>query len=233
MCERRSIPLEMYTEFPMRESARDRAYRILKKAIIMLELEPGTMVSEADLAAKIGFSRTPVREALIELSKTKIVEVYPQKGSMISKIDYNLVEEARFMRLVLEVAVVELACDAASEDDVLALEENLARQNFCLANNSADKLLELDDMFHKRIFLIANKAQTYYFLESMAVHFDRVRKMSLNTIKDIKIVSDHQSILVAVKEKDKAAAKFHVEKHLSRYKIDEELIRQKYPTYFK
>jgi DNA-binding GntR family transcriptional regulator len=225
--------METPVERSAKESARNRAYRILKDSIINLQLEPGSMVSESDLAANIGLSRTPIREALMELSKTKIVEIIPQKGSLISKIDYDLVEESRFLRLVLELAVVELACDSACEEDLLELEENLVMQDFCVSNSNADKLLDLDNQFHKKIFYIANKLQTYYLLETMSVHFDRVRKMSLNTVKDIKIVSDHQSILKAIKEKDKAAAKQHMEKHLSRYKIDDALIRQKYPSYYK
>ena len=52
-------------------------------------------------------SRTPVREALLELAKSKLVVIYPQRGSFVSKIDYNLVEESRFVRLVLEKAIVE------------------------------------------------------------------------------------------------------------------------------
>jgi DNA-binding GntR family transcriptional regulator len=225
--------METITDGTVKESARERAYRILKNSIIMLELEPGTMVSESDLAAKIGVSRTPVREALMELGKTKIVEIIPQKGSFISNIDYNLVEESRFMRLVLEMAVVELACESATDEDLLELEENLVMQDFCISSSNTDKLLELDNQFHKKIFCIANKLQTYNMLNAMSVHFDRVRKMSLSTVKDIKIVADHQAILKAIREKDKAAAKQHMEKHLSRYKIDEQPIREKYPEYFK
>ncbi|MDR1135050.1 MAG: GntR family transcriptional regulator [Clostridiales Family XIII bacterium] len=225
--------MEMIFDSTTKETARERAYRILKNSIIMLELEPGTMVSESDLAAKIGLSRTPIREALMELGKTKIVEIIPQKGSFISTIDYNLVEESRFMRLVLELAVVELACESATDEDILELQENLVMQDFCISVSNTDKLLELDNQFHKKIFCIANKLQTYNLLDSMSVHFDRVRKMSLNTVKDIKIVADHQAILKAIQEKDKAAAKQHMEKHLSRYKIDEQPIRQKYPGYFK
>ncbi|MDR0423986.1 MAG: GntR family transcriptional regulator [Clostridiales Family XIII bacterium] len=229
--------METITDGTVKESARERAYRILKNSIIMLELEPGTMVSESDLAAKIGVSRTPVREALMELGKTKIVEIIPQKGSFISNIDYDLVEESRFMRLVLEMAVVEIACESAVDEDLLELEENLVMQDFCISSFNSDKLMELDNQFHKKIFCIANKLQTYNMLSAMSVHFDRVRKMSLdtveNTVKDIKIVADHQAILKAMREKDKAAAKQHMEKHLSRCRIDEQRIREKYPGYFK
>jgi DNA-binding GntR family transcriptional regulator len=57
--------------------------------------------------------------------------------------------------------------------------------------------------------------------------------MSLNAIKDIKIVSDHQAIAEAIKQRDAELAGQLMEKHLSRYKIDESAIREKYPTYFR
>ena len=52
-------------------------------------------------------SRTPVREALVELMKTRIVEILPQKGTYVSYLDYDLVEEARFMRMTLELALLD------------------------------------------------------------------------------------------------------------------------------
>ena len=103
------------TERLPRETGRDYALRTLKDNIVRLALKPGSLVSENELAAEMGLSRTPVREALIELSKVKIVEIYPQRGSAIALIDCHMVEEAGFMRRVLECAVIELDCMLADE----------------------------------------------------------------------------------------------------------------------
>ncbi len=100
--------------------------------IIRLELAPGSRVSEKNLADEMGLSRTPVREALIELARGGIVEIYPQRGSMVALIDYSLVEEARFMRSVMENAVVRLVCEMAKPEDILKLGENLKLQEFYL-----------------------------------------------------------------------------------------------------
>ena len=66
-----------------RESSRDYALRIIKDNIISLRLEPGSQISENELATEMGLSRTPVREALIELAKVKIIETYPQRKSRL------------------------------------------------------------------------------------------------------------------------------------------------------
>ena len=115
-----------------RETGRDYALRVLKENIINLELAPGSLVSENELSAMLGLSRTPVREALIELSKVKIVDIYPQKGSAVALIDYDLIEEARFMRNLLESAVVELVCEMATPQDIVMLKSNLECRAFIL-----------------------------------------------------------------------------------------------------
>lgn len=214
------------------ESARDYAVRVLRHKIITLQLEPGSMVSENELAVVLGVSRTPVREALIELAKSGIVEVYPQRGSMISKIDYRMVEEARFARLVLEKAVVEQACDLAGPAHLAMLEENLHRQAYCLEHPAPEELHALDNAFHGILFAVCGKRLTGQMLASMTAHFDRVRHISLVTVKGLKIVEDHRLIVQAVAARDKVRAVALMAAHLTRYQVDEAAIRAAYPHYF-
>lgn len=216
-----------------KETAREYAFRVIEYNIISNHLLPGSMVSENELAKEMGISRTPVREALIELNKIKLVEIYPQRGSYISLIDTVLVEEARFVRLLLEQSMVELVCDMAEKEDILALEENVRLQEFYLAEEMRDKLLELDNGFHKLLYQICNKTFTYELISKMMAHFDRVRSLSLAVIKDSKNIADHRNLLDAIKAKDVSLAKEIITKHLSRYKLDEEQLKKEYPDYFK
>lgn len=221
------------TERFAKETGREYALRMLKENIIHLDLIPGTMLSENELAGEMKLSRTPVREALLELSKSGIVEVFPQRGSALSLIDYSMVEEARFMRNVLECAVVELDCEMKAPEMLEELEANVRLQEFYLENRSSEKLLELDNQFHRMLFIMAGKPQIYSLMSSITIHFDRVRSMSLATVKELKTVSDHRAILDAVKAGDKQKARELMEIHLSRYKIDQKELREKYPDYFK
>ena len=106
------------------ENSRSYAVRVLLYNIIHLELQPGTAVSENELSTTLSLSRTPVREALIELNRIGLVEILPQRGSYISKIDYNIVEESRFLRLVTENAILKLLCDKIADADMDALDYN-------------------------------------------------------------------------------------------------------------
>ena len=101
------------------ETARQYAYRTLRENIISLDLEPGAPFNDVEMSQMIGISRTPVREAVIQLSEeSRIIEIFPQRGMRIALIDVELVEEARFLRLVLEKAAVELVCGQADEEDL-------------------------------------------------------------------------------------------------------------------
>ena len=221
------------TEQLPRESGRDYALRMIKENIIRLELEPGSSISDRELAVCLSLSRTPVREALLELAKYKVVDIYPQKGSVVSLIDYALVEEACFVRNVLETAVVELACEKITEALLEELESNVKLQRFYIQERVPDKLMELDDEFHRLLFKAAGKLQTYEMTKGMMVHFDRVRNMALGTVKDRSLAEDHQKIFEAVRDRESSKAKKLMEKHLNRYKVDEEEVRRRYPGYFK
>ena len=216
-----------------RESSGEYALRIIKESIISLELPPGSQISESELAAEMGLSRTPVREALIELSKVKIVDIQPQKKSTIPLIDYEMVEESRFMRSLLECAVVELDCEMAVPADLDRLRENIRVQNLYLDDFYSAQLLTLDNEFHGMLFSIARKSQIFALMQNISIHFDRVRSMALSSVKNLKIVQDHVDLVDAIERRDPAAAKALMEKHLNRYRIDAAALRAEYPKYFK
>ena len=215
------------------ETAREYAFRAIKENIITLDLEPGAGISENEIANFLGVSRTPVRESIQELNKASVIEIYPQRGSSVALIDSFLVEEARFLRKVLDTAVIEEACELANNMDILALEENVSLQEFYLQNAYAEKIYLLDNEFHRLIYSAAKKETIHAMQSNVMIHFDRVRSLSMKAVKDTKIVNDHRQMLEAIKSKDKEAAKTLVEKHLSRYYVDETEIRAQYPQYFK
>ena len=223
--------MTIYERMPQ-ESARDYAFRLLKDNIVSLELKPGTLISENELAMELGLSRTPVREAIIDLAKVSIIKTIPQRGSYVSLIDPKMVEESRFLRRVLDKAVIEVACESADPNAISELEENVHLQEFYLERNDIEKILTLDNQFHKLIYTAAGKDIIYDMRDSVMIHFDRVRSLSAETVKDFKIVNDHRQMLDAILAHDAETAVNLVEKHLNRYKFDEAYIREQFPEYF-
>ena len=174
-----------------------------------------------------------MREALIELSKVKIVDIQPQKKSTIPLIDYDMVDESRFMRDLLECAVAELDCRMATPADLERLEENIRLQRLYLDDFYSSQLVTLDNQFHGMLFDIAKKSQVYALIQNISIHFDRVRTMALSSVKGGKIVQDHIDIVDAIRRRDPQAARALMETHLNRYDIDAAALRGAYPQYFK
>lgn len=215
------------------ENARSYAVRVLTHNIINLELEPGSAISENELATIFNISRTPIREALIELHKLQLVEVYPQRGSYISKIDYDLIEETRFIRLTIENAIIQLACEGITDEYKNKLENNIIFQKSCLQMKEDEKLWQYDDEFHKLLFQSVNKSKVYDILKIQMIHFDRLRIFMLKNLKDVKIVEDHENILYAIKRGDKELATMLINKHLLRDQPEQAKLKELYPQFFK
>lgn len=222
------------TEKLPKETGREFALRTLKENIIHLKLEPGARVSESELSSQMGLSRTPVREALLELSKVKIVEIYPQRGSAIALIDYEQVEESQFMRRVLEAGVVKLCCELATPQDVEKLKELVKLQSFYLdQGDNEEKQMALDNEFHEQLFNIAKKPQVFTLMRNIAIHFDRLRSMTLLDVSYEAILEDHHQIIETIENKDVKKAEEVMELHLNRFRMAEQVLHQRYPHYFK
>lgn len=215
------------------ETRRMYAFRVIRENIITIELEPGSILNEKEISTALNISRATLHEALVELSHYQLVEILPQRGCRVGLIDMGLVNEAVFFRMTMEIAVAKLACIKATEKDLSELEDILKLQEFYLTNFNKDKFWGLDNQFHYSLFKICDKMQCYEMVSKMGDHFDRIRKLSLYVIKDLKIVADHWNIFNAVKERNPQKAEEAITKHLSRFQLDEKEIHSTYPQYFK
>ena len=74
-------------DFGLVESMTDKAYRAIEEDIVTLRIQPGALVSEAVLAKRLGFGRTPIREALQRLARERLVVIMPRRGIFVSEID--------------------------------------------------------------------------------------------------------------------------------------------------
>lgn len=204
------------------ENVRDYAYRVILHNIVTLELPPGSTVSENELSEQLKVSRTPVREALLEMRRLGLVEAFPQKGSYVTKIDYNMIDDANFIRLSLENAIVRLACQVGISSRYLKkLHDNLEQQRkYEPLEDAYAILLELDNAFHRLLFEAVDKNQAGDFLQPQMLHLDRLRNLAFRTLKVSKFnrtVDDHANILYAVEKRDEELAEMVMTKHLTRH----------------
>lgn len=216
--------------------AASQIFGFIRDAIISMELLPGQMISETALAQQFGVSRTPVREALIQLSNIGFVEVLPQRGTYVSKFSMEKILEARFIREALEVAVVSQLATNEDEsvrlDAVDACEKIIADQKTAAADDDALAFQSLDDSFHQTLASYTQYPRVAMFIEAEKAHMDRVRNLSLHVSGQYKrILNQHAAITKAIKagSAEKSAAAMSV--HLKDVYTILELIPQEHPEY--
>ncbi|ABO67130.1 GntR family transcriptional regulator [Geobacillus thermodenitrificans] len=214
-------------------SARDQLYDMLKEKILRLELEPGTKISEKEIAEQLHISRTPVREAFLKLAQDELLDIIPQSGTIVSRINLEYVEEGRLIREVVEKEVAALACVKFREDHLFQLEKNITMQELCVERGNFLELFELDEAFHQLIYDGCRMSRSWKMIQNLNIHFNRLRvlRLSSNLDWDI-IISHHKQIcqLIANKEADKVRQV--MEEHLRLVEIEKDMLKRQYPHYF-
>ncbi|XFO68371.1 HTH-type transcriptional repressor RspR [Sporomusa silvacetica DSM 10669] len=216
------------------ESIREYVYRFLKVNIINLELPPGQSISEQEVASQLKVSRTPVREAFIKLAQENLLAIIPQKGTYVSLIDTDQVEESTFVRQTLEHEVIQQACTCFPAEELFQLQSCLALQNLCISEKNYYRFFELDETMHAIIFRGCKKSRTWEMLQLMNAHYNRVRILSLKT-KEFQwdqLLKHHQALIKAIQEQDIKLGIKTIKLHLNKVLIDLEYLRKAHGDYF-
>ncbi|MGA0616489.1 GntR family transcriptional regulator [Paracoccus sp. KR1-242] len=204
---------------------------ILHRRIISGDILPGTRLSEQEIADQYDLSRQPVREAFIRLAGEGLLEVRPQRGTFVSRIDMDWVLSTRFIREAVESDIVRLAARNARPEQIGTLREILVRQD-AIPQGDAKALVMLDEEFHYTLAEIAGKVMAWNHLQVLKVHLDRVRHLvSAVTPNDI-MLDQHRAVVDAVASGEADQAETAMRLHLRRVFGDLPGIMQLSPQYF-
>ena len=216
-----------------RQTTADEVFERIYEDILSLTLLPGTRISEAEFAGRLGVSRQPVREAFLRLAKLNFLLVRPQRSTEIRKISEAEVLNAKFIRETMEVAAAELACDRDLSDWLPRLQENLDNQKAAVANLDLPRFHALDDAFHRMICEASGKAFVWELIAENKAHMDRARVLNLKFEEGLAYAySDHQEIFEALKAGDGVKVKETLQRHLSRIVAALKHIRARNEAYF-
>ena len=210
-------------------SSVDDIHDVIRDEIITLRLMPGAKVSENELARRFNTSRTPVREALLRLVDEGLVEVWPQRGTLITPISLRAVGRARFVREAIEVAVFRKAAIEGLSEAVLAqLDAIMAEQN--AAREDPVHFTEADDAFHRAFANGIAVGDIWTVLEREKAQFDRLRFLSLPNVTPVSVlIEQHEKMIAAVRARDPDAAEKAVRHHLSEVLKVTEQLSARYP----
>jgi DNA-binding GntR family transcriptional regulator len=215
------------------EPAARRVFRELKNAIVTMALPPGQALSEAEIAARMGVSRQPVREAFIKLSEAGFVRIRPQRGTFVVKISTKQVTDVRFVREAVEVAVARKACRDMTADGIAELRLNIAGQRAAAAEADPARFLALDEAFHRDLALGVDCDYAWRVVEDVKAQMDRVRYLSLPQATPIaRLIDQHTAILDAVEARDEARAEAAVRTHLSEILTSLPVLEAQFPHLF-
>lgn len=217
-----------------RESSRDYVYRFLKVNIMNLALPPGTALSEQDIATRLKVSRTPVREAFIQLSKETLLDILPQKGTYVSMINLNSVDEAIFLRENLDPAIIKLACESFSNEQLVEMQSNFELQELCIAKKNYEKFFEINENFHRYIYVGCKKSNIWELMDQIHGHFNRARMLlNMDARYNFSLVLlQHKELLRAITEKNADLGVEVTYRHLEMIRIDiKELLKKEYASY--
>lgn len=207
--------------------------RALRHAIVTMHLKPGEMLSEQDIARRLGVSRQPVREAFIKLGEAGLLRILPQRGTLIVKISAAAVEDARFIREAVECAVVREATQRADAEGLAALADSITRQRRAVRAKDGVAVFALDEEFHRLLAEAAGRPSAWRVVEDVKPQMDRVRFLDMaDAIPMTVVLAQHIAILDAVKARDVAAAEAAMRAHLTEILRSLPKLAARYPDLF-
>ena len=130
-------------------SLADTAYDAIEQMIISRRLAPGGMVSEGELAEELALGRTPVREALARLKAIGFVEVHPRRGVLVTPVDVIKYLELLEVRRPLDETVVRCVIARATDMDMAALQDCVARLLSAAAARDREVYFRLKRSLHE------------------------------------------------------------------------------------
>ena len=185
------------------ESLAKKVQKALRQSILNNELTPNVIYNEKQIAKDLGISRTPVREALLELSAKRLVKFLPQKGVIINTFSPKEIDDAFEIRIALEGFSVQKICQGVDRPDTLDLEKALRDQEKAVDSRDEAGFMQGDRHFH---IGFTRLTQNDYLINMMEDIRDIMHLMGFKALgtpgRMQTVVLEHRKILAAVQSKN-------------------------------
>ena len=205
-------------------------YQHLRGKIVAGDYLPLHALSESDLAAELGVSRTPVREAFGKLEEEGLICIQPQYGTFVAPVRIDRVAGDQFVREALECAAVRMAAARCDAVDAAGLEAFLTAQR---ASGTEAAFFEADEAMHRALLALAGQAAAWHVLNDAKVNLDRIRHLSAREMfKRQCILAEHEQIIAAVVAGDADGAEAAMRAHVRGIFRSSERMMQAHPEFF-
>lgn len=206
---------------------RDVVFNTLRGAILNGQLKPGERLMEVHLAAKLGVSRTPIREAIRKLELEGLVVMMPRKGAEVAKISEKSLKDVLEVRRALDALTAELACERITDEQLDRLKtaaklfEDATKEvkNKGTAKDTKDKdateLAIADVSFHDILIEATGNSRLKSLVNNLAEQMYRYRFVYLmDDSIHANLIEEHKNIYEAVLKRDAEEAAKMVKIHI-------------------
>jgi DNA-binding GntR family transcriptional regulator len=189
----------------------------IREAIVALALTPGEFIHKEAICKRLGVSRFPVSEALGRLADEGFVEVLPQRGTRVSRIDIPSCRQAMFIRRALEGEATWTVAQRAGERLIARLEQSLAEQKEAMERADGLRFADLDIVFHDIILAELGHERVKATVDAARGSLDRTRLFLLRTpVRQSQSFLEHVKIVDALRARDADGARQAMVQHLDR-----------------
>ena len=193
----------------------------LKEDIMNLNLRPGQMISENEVAELYQVSRTPVKNAFTRLESEGFIEVVPKKGTFVTLIDCEYIRAIIHMRYVMEVSVCKtILKDFCLQNITEKLEKNLTEQKQMInsGNISAPCFYEVDSRFHSSLFEHVGQERVWSIIQTNQLHYTRFRLLDTQmTARYNQLYQKHMELFRALCDRNEERFEQNMYEHLHDY----------------
>jgi DNA-binding GntR family transcriptional regulator len=192
-----------------------RAYDYVREAILRGELPAGKVIVDAEVAAALGVSKTPVRQALKQLEQEGLLERGRRRQLVVRAFSTDQREEIIEVREALGTIAVRRACAVMSTEEVDLLRLSLLRQRRAAQAGDEDAFIELDEDFHLLLTQAAQVPTVLRFLKQIR-GFIRLMRLQAPRRKGymVEVVGEHEAIVDAIEARDEEAAVAAFSRHI-------------------
>jgi DNA-binding GntR family transcriptional regulator len=153
-------------------------YQILRNEILNLQIKPGQPLSENTVARRFNISRTPIRSVFEHLIEDDLLEVNPRKGTFVTLLDLDAINQVVFLRTKVEIGVMSILAKYPDQALFQELRDNLEQQKQKLMSGmTPESFYVIDSQFHELCMAALNRHKLWQFIQKLSVHYSRYRML--------------------------------------------------------
>ncbi|MCR4629809.1 MAG: GntR family transcriptional regulator [Clostridium sp.] len=196
---------------------KEQAYKLIKEAILYHKLEINRIYSQEAICEQLGISRTPVREALLELQNEGFIHFCRGKGIKVVELDDKSIYEILEMRYYQEAIAARLAARRATEEDLKRIKEALDENKGDMNSKDIIHCYQLDHQFHRAVVMASHNSLLNKSLDEVLNHYLRFEVLTVyqSSASAEKIIEEHNAIYQSILNHDEDAAEKAAKKHLN------------------